>query len=70
MYSGRITEESSFGEDPLQGREAKKDERNAVFSQNFSIANIYREIVNSRSESFKDAVIFFINLTARLFSES
>lgn len=66
MYSGRLTQESHFGEDPLEGNERLQTERSNEFYHQHNISNIYGEIVNERSRPFKQAISDFVNITSRL----
>ena len=61
----RLTEESDFGYDPLEGHEDLCSERGDRFSQRFSIPHIFNECVNRRQQSLKDAILNFIELTEK-----
>ena len=66
LYSGQITEEHPFGEDPLSESQALCEERDTQFAQMYDVAFLYREVVNERLQSFQDAIMFFVNITVQL----
>ena len=67
VYSGRLTEENLFGEDPLGGNLMLQNQRMNEFYQRNDISVIYGDIVNERPQSFKDAIKDFVDITSRLY---
>ena len=68
---GRITDETKFGEDPLQGDIAKASIRAQAFNEKYpSFDIIFHELVNSNPLLFKNALLFYIDVTFRLFGLS
>lgn len=65
-YTGRLTEEHSFGVDPLSESFVLFEERENQFSQNFSVETIFKECVHGRHQQFHQAILFFINITSDL----
>ena len=64
---GRISDEACFGEDPLQGDNAKISIRAEAFGQRYpSFETIFHEIVNSNSTLFKSGLAFYVDVTYRL----
>ena len=55
LYSGSITDESSFGIDSLQKNKGLLNERETGFPQNYQVNQMYNEIVNNRPGRFKPA---------------
>ena len=63
----RISDETGFGTDPLQGDDAKASIRSQAFSERYpSYDAIFHELVNLNPMLFKNALIFFIDVTYRL----
>lgn len=62
-YSGTLRDEQSFGFDPLSQHEQLYLQREHDFFQRYNIADIYGECVNHQQDNFRDAVLFFIQLT-------
>ena len=64
---GRISDESGFGEDPLQGDNAKTSIRAQAFNERYpSYDAIFYEVVNTNPTPFKNALLFYIDVTYRL----
>ena len=64
---GRISDETCFGEDPLQADNAKILIRAEAFGQRYpSFETIFHELVNSSSTLFKGGLTFYIDITYRL----
>ena len=62
---GRLTDPSHFGNDPLHGD--RLDIRDRAFRQRFpSFASIFHALVNGDKVPFKQALLFFMDLTRRL----
>ena len=66
VYSGSITDESSFGIDPLQKNEGLLNEPETGFPQNYQVNQMYNEIVNNRPGRFKAAIMYYIDITLQL----
>ena len=66
VYSGSITDESNFGIDPLQNNEGLLIERETEFQQNYQVDQLYNGIVNNRPGSFKEAIMYYIDITSQL----
>ena len=66
VYSGRLTEENPFGEDPFGGNLMLQNQRMNEFYQRNDISVIYGDTVNERPQSFKDAIKDFVDITSRL----
>ena len=63
---GVLTEPYQFGIDPI-ACVGKKLIRHTSFTQKFpSFDHIFHEVVNGNSSPFKNALIFFIDITKRL----
>jgi len=67
-YSGRITEESHFGVDPLVDSPVLIQQREVEFEASHAVQTIYHNIVNGRSSLFKNAIKDYIRITSRLSS--
>ena len=64
---GRISDESGFGEDPLQGNDAKISIRAQAFHDRYpSYDAIFHDVVNLNPILFKSALLFYIDVTYRL----
>jgi ribulose-5-phosphate 4-epimerase/fuculose-1-phosphate aldolase len=64
---GRISDEHGFGEDPLQGDDAKASIRAQAFDDRYpSYDAIFHEVVNMNPALFKNALRFYIDVTYRL----
>ena len=66
LNGGRISEPSVFGIDPLQSRDDMKAIRYTSFCSKFSFKSIFCETANGCGDSFRDALLFFIDVTYRL----
>ena len=66
VYSGRLTEENPFGEDPFGGNLMLQNQRMNEFYQRNNISVVYGDIVNERPQSLKDAIKDFVDITSRL----
>ena len=63
----RISDETGFGADPLQGDNAKASIRAQAFGERYpSYDVIFHELVNLNPMLFKNALIFYIDVTYRL----
>ncbi len=65
---GRISENSKFGEDPIQTDNSKLSIRTQAFIERYpSYEQIFFELVNNANPTlFKSGLIFYIDLTYRL----
>ena len=70
MYNragGRLSDETPFGEDPLQGNSDKCAIRQQAFTNNFpSFEPIFHGLVNSDPSLFTRALKFYVDITYRL----
>ena len=69
MYhqGGRISDETGFGEDPLQGDDAKTSIRAQAFDERYpSYDAIFHQLVNLNSLLFKSALLFYVDITYHL----
>lgn len=60
---GLITEECSFGIDPLHTNPDKQNIRHAAFLNIYQFSNIFGNVVQGDGSTFKDAILFFVNIT-------
>lgn len=65
-YTGQLTDEHSFGCDPLCEREDLQNRREEEFFNRYDIKLLFQECTNGRSQLFKNAILFFIEETAAL----
>ena len=66
---GRITESSHFGRYPIANSIEKCQWRDNAFHQHFPQFNtIFYDLVNRNDTTFKNALIYYIDLTYRLSS--
>ena len=62
---GRLTDPAHFGTDPLNGE--KWEIRDRAFRERYpSFASIFHALVNGNNLPFKQALLFFIDITRRL----
>ncbi|XP_057290186.1 uncharacterized protein LOC130612862 [Hydractinia symbiolongicarpus] len=66
VYRGTLSEEHTFGQDPLAERQQKLEERDQSFFQHFSVEEIFSECVNERPQMLREAILFYINKTVTL----
>lgn len=67
---GRLQLLSKFGEDPLDGHTSLQQNREEAFVSRFpSFEPIFHQVSNGDSTPFKEAIIFFIDLTNRLVTQ-
>jgi len=65
--NGRLTTHNPFGEDPLDGREDLKALRQTEFEQLYPLNRVFGECANEKPRLFQQAVLSFIDITARLY---
>ena len=66
---GRISQETEFGNDPLRGDVSKCSIRSqAFFERHPSFDDIFHNLVNLNSIPFRNALLFYIDITYRLSS--
>ena len=64
---GRISEQGSFGRDPLKDRPDLVQRRDGLFhAQNPSFEDIFGNVVSSNGQMFVNAVVSFTDLTRNL----
>ena len=68
IYSGKLTEPSVYGTDLLEGNKHLQDLRCCNFSANYNIESIFADLVNCDAENFKNAILFYISESYRLFA--
>ena len=68
IYNGQLTEPSVSGTDLLEGNEHLQDLRCSNFLENCNIESIFADLVNCDVESFRNAILFYISESYRLFA--
>jgi len=68
VHNGRITEESSFGVDPLEQNLVAYNIRTRNFDAQFDLKILFSEVANEQSINFERAILYFIAETKRLAS--
>ena len=66
---GRITDPSSFGDDPIALDPDKcriRDQCSSKKYDSYSFLVIFNELVNSEPQKFKHALLFYIDITSQL----
>ena len=64
---GRLTDPEPYGLDPIANDLVKEDIRKKAFFDKYdSFDNIFNQLVNERPQMFKEALLFYINVTKRL----
>ena len=66
VAGGSITDERGFGVDPLRGNMEKQQTRQKAFLQQFNFEHIFHALVNGNYTLFKEALLFFSDITFRL----
>ena len=66
VYNSQITEESTFGEDPLEQHEDLKVRRKIRFDTNFGVSIFYSTAVNDNTAPFQRTISTFIRYTEEL----
>jgi hypothetical protein len=65
-YDGRLTTNASYGKDPLIDHPRLQELRERDFYQVYpSMDQIFRNILHSNGDLFKEAILFFLDLNAR-----
>lgn len=65
--TGSLTDPSQFGRDPLESDPSKQCIRENAFNGRFpSFETIFHNLVNSNCSLFKQALLFYIDVTRRL----
>ena len=65
-YTGTLTDEHSFGSDPLHDNDDLRNQRNQSFFQKYNIESLFQDCSHSRTQPLKEAIIFCIDTTFRL----
>ena len=65
-HGGSLSPPGIFGRDPLSADPRKLRIRNDVFNLSFSFDSLFSDVVNSGSQSFRDAFNYFLDVTYRL----
>ena len=63
---GAISEPCTFGRDPSENSDTKKVIRYETFCSRYSFKSLFCDISNGSGLSFRNALIFFIDVTYRL----
>jgi len=64
---GHITDPESFGNDPIALDADKKRIREQAFSEKYSsFTHIFNELVNGDAQHFKEALLYYTDITRRL----
>ena len=66
VCTGKISDISSFGYDPLYENPELKRQRETEFEARFDVGQIFQELRNSSMESFKNAILDDISLATQL----
>ena len=66
FYTGKLTEENEFGNDPIGDNEDLYNERSRQFFQQFNVATIFKDCLRNNSETLKNAIYFVIGKTQEL----
>lgn len=66
LTGGRISSPSFFGADPLELNNELKVIRSESFTSKFSYESLFYEVSNGCGDSFRKALLFFIDVTHRL----
>ena len=65
-YTGTLTDEHSFGSDPLHDNDDLRNRRDQSFFQKNNIESLFQDWSQSGTQSLKEAIIFYIDTTFRL----
>ena len=65
---GSLTDPASYGDDPLAENDNKKQIRERCFGERFSLETVFHKLVNGDSSPFREAILFYIDVTRRLSS--
>ena len=65
-YTGTLTDEHSFGSDPLYENDDLRNRRDQSFFQQYNIERLFQDCTHNRTQSLKEAIIFYIDTTLRL----
>ena len=62
-HGGTISEPCSFGLDPLESNNEKKNIRYQTFCSRYSFKSLFCDVSNGCGSSFKEALHYFIDVT-------
>ena len=65
-YTGTLTDEHSFGSDPLHDNDDLRNRRDQSFFQKNNIESLFQDWSHSGTQSLKESIIFYIGTTFRL----
>ena len=65
-YTGTLTDEHSFGSDPLHDNDDLRNRLDQSFFQKNNIESLFQDWSHSGTQSLKEAIIFYIGTTFRL----
>ena len=68
IYNGQLTEPSVYGTDRLEENKPLQDLRCSNFLANYNIESIFADLVNCDVENFRNAILFYISGSYRLFA--
>ncbi len=63
---GTISEPCSFGRDPLESSDVKKGIRYQTFCSRYSFKSLFCDVSSGCGSSYKEALLYFIDITYRL----
>ena len=65
-YTGTLTDEHSFGSDPLHDNDDLRNRRDQSFFQKNNIESLFQDWSQSGTQPLKEAIIFYTDTTFRL----
>lgn len=63
---GSLTDPAPYGNDPLAENDHKRKIREQSFGERFSLETVFHKLVNGDYSPFREAVLFYIDVTRRL----
>ena len=66
LAGGRIFETCAFGTDPVEMKDELKQIRYESFTSKYSFEILFCEVSNGCGDTFKNALLFLIDITYRL----
>ena len=63
---GSLTDPAPYGSDPLAENDHKRQIREQSFGERFSLETVFHKLVNGDYSPFREAVLFYIDVTRRL----
>ena len=62
-YTCTLTDKHSLGSDPMRDNDDLRNRRDQSFSQKYNIESLFQDCSLSRTQSLKEAIIFYIDTT-------